>query len=145
MAHGDAVLVCGVRTPFTKAFEQQKEKDAVALGCDAVRGLLAHTHLAPQHIDQVIMGHVVFQNGVANIAREMVLDLELHEQTVGHTVSMACASGLLSLVQVNCVSYTFPYLLGVFTEAYLHVACLRDVGDRGKERGKQGGKELGGA
>eukprot|EP01063_Lacrimia_lanifica_P037636 TRINITY_DN7792_c0_g1_i1.p1 TRINITY_DN7792_c0_g1~~TRINITY_DN7792_c0_g1_i1.p1 ORF type:complete len:465 (+),score=181.81 TRINITY_DN7792_c0_g1_i1:59-1396(+) len=99
-----AVLVHGARTPFVKSFGELYKVDSIGLGVAAVEGLLNKTKLNPEEIDNVIWGNVVLQTTAPNIAREIVIDLNLPKSIVGHSASMACSSGLNSIVQaVNMV------------------------------------------
>ena len=45
-----AVIVAGNRTPFVKAFSEYLSLDTIALGVEAVGGLLA----APTHVNQYV-------------------------------------------------------------------------------------------
>jgi acetyl-CoA acyltransferase len=94
-----AVLVHGVRTPFVKSFGDLMKVDTIGLSVSAVAGLLQRTKLDPEQIDNIVWGNVVMQTNAPNCAREIVIDLNLPKHIVGHSVSMACASGLQSIVQ----------------------------------------------
>eukprot|EP00455_Lapot_gusevi_P012938 TRINITY_DN1622_c0_g1_i1.p1 TRINITY_DN1622_c0_g1~~TRINITY_DN1622_c0_g1_i1.p1 ORF type:complete len:489 (-),score=202.78 TRINITY_DN1622_c0_g1_i1:266-1642(-) len=93
------VLVDGARTPFVKSFGELAECDSIDLGVAAVRGLLAKTKLDPNLIDEVIMGNVVLKSSAPNLAREIVIDLNLPRKVPGVTVSRACLSGLQAIEQ----------------------------------------------
>mmetsp|Transcript_37143 Transcript_37143/g.43373 ORF Transcript_37143/g.43373 Transcript_37143/m.43373 type:complete len:445 (+) Transcript_37143:27-1361(+) len=93
-----AVLVCGVRTPFTRAFGEQLGMDTIDLGCEAVRGLLNKSKLPPSEIDHVAWGGVMMRSGCPNTAREIVIDLDLPLNISAHTETMACASGMKSIL-----------------------------------------------
>lgn len=93
-----AVLVCGVRTPFTRAFGEQLGMDTIDLGCAAVRGLLAKSKLPPSEIDHVAWGGVILRTGCPNTAREIVIDLDLPLGISAHTETMACASGMKAIL-----------------------------------------------
>eukprot|EP01012_Entosiphon_sulcatum_P050840 TRINITY_DN6978_c0_g1_i1.p1 TRINITY_DN6978_c0_g1~~TRINITY_DN6978_c0_g1_i1.p1 ORF type:complete len:469 (-),score=89.90 TRINITY_DN6978_c0_g1_i1:83-1384(-) len=97
----NAVLVAGTRTPFVKAFGDLLKVDAVGLGVASVQGLLAKTNLDPKHVDDLIWGNVVLCTSAPNIAREVVIDLNLPRQIVAHSVSMACASGLKAVLEAD--------------------------------------------
>jgi acetyl-CoA acyltransferase len=98
-----AVIVTGVRTPFTRAFGEQMSLDTIALGTQAVKGLIAKTKVKPEEIDHIVWGGVILVSGAPNTAREIVIDAKLPLHIPGHTETMACASGLkavLSAVQM---------------------------------------------
>jgi acetyl-CoA acyltransferase len=94
-----AVLIKGVRTPFIKAFGPMMKVDSIGLGVAAVGGLLNKTKLDPNHIDEIIWGNVVLNTKAPNIAREIILDLNLPKKITGVTVSRACHSGLEAILQ----------------------------------------------
>ena len=94
-----AVLVHGARTPFVKSFGELYKTDSLGLGVAAVEGLLDKTKLDPQHIDNIIWGNVVLQTTAPNLAREIIIDLNLPKHIVAHMTSQACASGLNAISQ----------------------------------------------
>lgn len=94
-----AVVVGGMRTPFVKAFTHFMELDTIALGVAAARGLLTQLGLPRQALDAVVWGGVILPGASPNVGREIALDLQLPPSTYGSTVSMACASGLLAIVE----------------------------------------------
>lgn len=93
-----AVVVCGTRTPFVRAFSELVSMDNIALSCAAVKGLIERSKIDPNLIDHMVFGGVILQNGAPNIAREVVIDLKLPHKISGHTVTMACASGLQAVL-----------------------------------------------
>ncbi|KAF0983092.1 hypothetical protein FDP41_011070 [Naegleria fowleri] len=94
-----AVIVCGARTPFVKAFGDLMEVDSIGLGVSAVEGLLKKSKLDPNLIDEIIWGNVVLNTKAPNVAREIVIDLNLPKKITGVTVSRACLSGLEAILQ----------------------------------------------
>ena len=92
-----AVIVAGNRTPFVKAFSEYLDLDTIALGVEAVSGLLKRTELDPDVIDGVIWGGVLLPSLAPNVAREIVIDLDLPTQIEANTVTRACASGLQAI------------------------------------------------
>ena len=92
-----AVVVAGNRTPFVKAFSEYLELDTIALGVEAVGGLLARTKLDASELDGIIWGGVLLPSLAPNVAREIVLDLDLPVSVEANTVTRACASGLQAI------------------------------------------------
>jgi acetyl-CoA acyltransferase len=92
-----AVVVAGNRTPFVKAFSEYLELDTIELGVQAVRGLLSRSELDPAELDGVIWGGVLLPSLAPNVAREIVLDLDLPVSVEANTVTRACASGLQAI------------------------------------------------
>lgn len=94
-----AVIVQGVRTPFVKSFGELMKVDTVGLSVAAVGGLMAKSKLDPNEIDHLVWGNVVMQTNAPNVAREIIIDLNLPKHIAAHSTSMACASGLNAIVQ----------------------------------------------
>lgn len=92
-----AVIVGGNRTPFVKAFSEFLNLDTIDLGVEAVRGLLDRTGLDAAELDGVIWGGVLLPSLAPNVAREIVLDLDLPASVEAMTVTRACASGLQAI------------------------------------------------
>jgi len=92
-----AVVVAGNRTPFVKAFSEYLQLDTIALGVEAVGGLLERTQLDTQEIDALIWGGVLLPSLAPNVAREIVIDLDLPTAVEANTVTRACASGLQAI------------------------------------------------
>ena len=92
-----AVIVAGNRTPFVKAFSEYLSLDTIALGVEAVGGLLARTGLDTQDVDSVIWGGVLLPSLAPNVAREIVIDLGMPMSVEANTVTRACASGLQAI------------------------------------------------
>lgn len=86
-----AVIVAGVRTPFTRAGTVFKDLTAVDLGEIAVRELLDRTGQPGESVDQLIYGTVVHDPRAPNIAREVGL-ATLPKSVPATTVSRACAT-----------------------------------------------------
>lgn len=91
------VLVGGARTPFTRAFAELMQLDAIDLGVAAVRGLLERTGVPRDAIDAVVWGGVILPTHAPNVGREIVLDLKLDPRIEARTVTRACASGLQAI------------------------------------------------
>lgn len=92
-----AVIVDGVRTPFVKAFSDYLQLDSIALAGKAVEALLNKSEVPRDEIDSIVWGGVILPSLAPNIAREIALDLNLPFHVQGHTVTMACASGLQAI------------------------------------------------
>lgn len=92
-----AVVVAGNRTPFVRSFGEFVEMDSIALGVEAVKGLLERTKLNRTDIDSVIWGGVILPAAAPNLAREIALDLGLPPSAEGMTCTRACASGLQAI------------------------------------------------
>src|SRR6478736_8615188 len=100
-SNGDRVaIVAGVRTPFAKQGTAFKHLTALDLGKLAVAELLSRTAIKPSEIDQVVYGQVIPSVTVPNIAREIVLGVDLPRSVEAYSVSRACTTSYQSTVNV---------------------------------------------
>ncbi|NRA39526.1 MAG: acetyl-CoA C-acyltransferase [Planctomycetes bacterium] len=90
-------IIDAVRTPLCKAGGQLCAMQADDLGVIPVRELLARNVLAPEEIDEVIIGCVAQPAHAANIARVIALKAGLPDSCIASTVHRNCASGMESL------------------------------------------------
>jgi acetyl-CoA acyltransferase len=98
---GDRVaIVAGVRTPFAKQGTAYRALTALELGKLAVGELLSRTAIKPSDIDQVVYGQVIPSVTVPNIAREIVLGVDLPRSIEAYSVSRACTTSYQSTVNV---------------------------------------------
>ena len=86
-----AVIVGGIRTPFSKSGSDLKDLSAIELGKVAVRELLARSGVPAAAVDQLVFGTVVHDPHAPNIAREVGL-ATLPKTVPAATVSLACAT-----------------------------------------------------
>lgn len=93
-----AVVVMGVRTPFTRAFGELMNADCIDLGAAAVDALVKKSKIDPTEIDHVAWGGVILRSGCPNTAREIIIDLNLPPTISAHTETMACASGMKAVL-----------------------------------------------
>ena len=93
-----AGIVAGARTPFVRSFSDLQSMDAVELAKAATAELLERTGFNPDLLDEVIMGCVMPSLKAPNLAREVVLGLDLPAHIPGMTVARACASSAQALV-----------------------------------------------
>lgn len=85
-------VVHGLRTPFAKRNTAYRNLSARTLGMHAVRELLDAAALNPADLDALIFGQVVPDVQAPNVAREIVLGLDLGATVDAHSVSRACAT-----------------------------------------------------
>jgi acetyl-CoA acyltransferase len=103
MAKGNGervAIVAGVRTPFAKQSSAYKNLTALDLGKLAVAELLQRTGIKPGEIDQLVYGQVIPSVAVPNIAREIVLGVDLPRSVEAYSVSKACITSYQSTVNV---------------------------------------------
>jgi acetyl-CoA acyltransferase len=92
-----AVIVGGVRTPFTRAFAELLQLDAIDLGAAAVKGALERYGVDPQAVDAMVWGGVVLPSASPNVGREIAIEIGLRHDCEAMTVTRACASGLQAI------------------------------------------------
>ena len=99
--NGDRVaIVAGVRTPFARQGTAFRNLTALDLGKLAVAELLSRTALKPSELNQLVYGQVIPSVAVPNIAREIVLGVDLPRTIEAYSVSRACTTSYQSTVNV---------------------------------------------
>ena len=94
----EAVICEPVRTPIGRYGGVLKPLSATELGAQALRGLLTRTGLAPEAIDDVVLGHCYPTSEAPAIGRVVALDAGLPVTVPGLTLDRRCGSGLQSIV-----------------------------------------------
>lgn len=99
-------IVAGARTPQARAFGALASLSAVQLSVHATRSALAKAALAPDQVDEVIMGNVAGPADATNIARVIALQAGIPHSRIAHTVNRNCASGMQAILDgwyaLNC-------------------------------------------
>lgn len=92
-----SVIVSGARTAFGKFGGSLSSLSASDLGGIAIKGALEEIHLAPEEIDQVIIGNVL-QAGQGQIpSRQAAAKAGIPWSVKTETINKVCASGLRSI------------------------------------------------
>ncbi|WP_150137242.1 acetyl-CoA C-acyltransferase FadI [Candidatus Enterovibrio altilux] len=94
-------VVAGLRTPFTLQSTAYADVPAVDLGKILISEMLNRTAIDPKLIDQLVFGQVIQMPEAPNIAREIVLGINMHIHTDAYSVSRACATSFQSIVNVT--------------------------------------------
>lgn len=90
----EAVIISAARTPTGKFQGLLKQFSATDLGAIAVREAIKRAGIAPEDVDEVIMGCVV-QAGLGQApARQAALKAGLPPEVSALTINMVCGSGL---------------------------------------------------
>jgi acetyl-CoA C-acetyltransferase len=95
----EAVICEPVRTPIGRYGGMFKSQSAVDLGVTALRGLLERTGLAPDAVQDVILGHCYPSSEAPAIGRVVALDAGLPVTVPGMQVDRRCGSGLQAVIQ----------------------------------------------
>jgi acetyl-CoA C-acetyltransferase len=90
----DVVIVSAVRTPVGKFQGSLSGMSATQLGALAVREAVKRARLAPEQIDECIMGNVVTAGLGQNPARQAALFGGLPPEVSALTINKVCGSGL---------------------------------------------------
>jgi acetyl-CoA C-acetyltransferase len=87
-----------VRTPIGRYGGMFKSQTAVDLGVAALKGLLERTGLAPEAVQDVILGHCYPSSEAPAIGRVVALDSGLPVTVPGMQVDRRCGSGLQAVI-----------------------------------------------
>src|SRR5579871_5781562 len=90
----DVVIISGVRTPIGKFQGALEPLSAPQLGAIAVREAVKRAKLAPEQVDECIMGNVVSAGLGQNPARQAALHGGLTPEVGAMTINKVCGSGL---------------------------------------------------
>src|SRR5262245_22067966 len=94
----DVYLLSAVRTPIGKFLGGLAEVPAPKLGAVAVAEAMARAGVAPDNVDEVVMGNVV-QAGVGQApARQAALFAGLPDTIAAYAVNKVCGSGLKAVM-----------------------------------------------
>ena len=95
----EAVICEPIRTPIGRYGGMFKARSAVDLGVTALKGLLERTELAPDAVQDVILGHCYPNSDAPAIGRVVALDSGLPVTVPGMQVDRRCGSGLQAVIQ----------------------------------------------
>lgn len=95
----ETVICEPVRTPIGRYGGVFKSLTAVDLGVAALKGLLERTGLAPDAVQDVILGHCYPSSEAPAIGRVVALDAGLPVTVPGMQVDRRCGSGLQAVIQ----------------------------------------------
>ena len=90
----DIVIISAVRPPIGNFQGALKPLSATQLGAIAVKAAVERAGIAPDQIDEVIMGNVVSAGLGQNPARQAALGAGLPVEVAAMTVNKVCGSGL---------------------------------------------------
>ena len=90
----EVVIVAAGRTAIGKFGGTLAKVAASDLGAHVIKGLLAKTGIAPEMVNEVIMGQVLTAGSGQNPARQATLRAGLPDMVPAMTVGMVCGSGL---------------------------------------------------
>ncbi len=92
------VIVSAVRTPIGKFLGSLSSIPATELGALVVREAVARAGVAPDQVDEVIMGNVVGAGLGQNPGRQAAIGADLPDSIPAMTLNKVCGSGLKAVV-----------------------------------------------
>ncbi|MBV8789601.1 MAG: acetyl-CoA C-acetyltransferase [Mycobacterium sp.] len=96
------VVICEpVRTPIGRYGGMFSSQSAVDLGVAALKGLLERTGIAPEAVQDIILGHCYPSSEAPAIGRVVALDSGLPVTVPGMQVDRRCGSGLQAVLQAS--------------------------------------------
>ncbi|KMO84719.1 acetyl-CoA acetyltransferase [Mycolicibacterium chubuense] len=95
----EAVICEPVRTPIGRYGGMFRDLSAVDLGVAALQGLLERTGVAPEAVQDVIVGHCYPSMEAPAIGRVIALDAGLPVTVPGMQIDRRCGSGLQAVIQ----------------------------------------------
>jgi acetyl-CoA C-acetyltransferase len=101
MTGREAVICEPVRTPIGRYGGMFGSLTAVQLGVTALKGLLERTGVAPETVQDVILGHCYPNSEAPAIGRVVALDAGLPVTVPGMQVDRRCGSGLQAVIQAS--------------------------------------------
>jgi acetyl-CoA C-acetyltransferase len=93
----DVVIVAAQRTAIGKFGGALSALPAAELGAQLLRGMLARTAIAPEHVSEVILGQVLTAGAGQNPARQAAIHAGLSYTVPAFTVGKVCGSGLKAI------------------------------------------------
>ncbi|WP_298513071.1 acetyl-CoA C-acyltransferase [uncultured Kordia sp.] len=93
------VIVAAARTPIGSFLSALSTIPAPKLGATAIKGALAQINLAPEHVEEVIMGNVVQAGTGQAPARQAAIFAGIPDTVPCTTVNKVCASGMKAVMQ----------------------------------------------
>lgn len=94
-----ALIVGYARTPFTKFTGQLATQPATALGAHAAKAALARAGVAPDQVDQVVVGQVLQAGAGQNPARQTAVGAGVPMSVPSIAVNAVCLSGAEAVAQ----------------------------------------------
>lgn len=135
----DVFILSAVRTPIGKFGGTLAGMTAADLGAVAATSAMERAFVAPNQVEEVIIGNARQAGGGPNVARQISIRSGVPQEMPAYTVNQACASGMKSIAlgfteiangNLNCV-------LAGGSESMSRVPYLLDGGRWGYRLGNQ--------
>ncbi len=133
----DVVIVSAVRTPVGKFQGALSEMSAVELGAIAVREAVRRAGVAPESVDECLMGCVLPAGLGQNPARQAALRGGLADSVSAMTINMVCGSGLkaVALAAQSVMTGTAEIVVAGGMESMSNAPYLLPQGRKGFRMG----------
>jgi acetyl-CoA C-acetyltransferase len=89
-----AVIIEGARTPIGRFLGSFAGTTTVELGAAAAMEALRRAGVAPEHVDQTIVGHARQAGNGPNTGRQVSIRAGVPEEVSAYNVNLACGSGM---------------------------------------------------
>ncbi len=94
----DAVILGAARTPQGRILGALESLSAVQLGQVAVKAAVERSGIQPEHVHEVILGHVIVAGAGQAIPRQVWIGLNYPNNVGGLSVNKICGSGLKAVM-----------------------------------------------
>ncbi len=94
----DVVIVEACRTAIGSLGGSLRPLEAEDLACGVIHGILDRSQVAPEAVDEVILGQCRQSSDNPNIARIAALRCGIPESSVAYTIMRQCASGMTAVL-----------------------------------------------
>lgn len=91
------VIVAAKRSPIGNFGGSLRDVCTLDLGTQVLQATLKSINLAPQEVNEVILGHVLQAGNGQNIARQIALKSKLNQSVPAYAINKVCGSGLKAL------------------------------------------------
>jgi acetyl-CoA C-acetyltransferase len=102
----DAVIISAVRTPVGSFGGQFADIPATELGARAITAALERAGIAPDQVDEVLLGCVLQAGLGQNPARQAAMLAQIPKEVPATTVNMVCGSGLKAVALASQIIRT---------------------------------------
>ena len=94
----EVVIVSALRTPIGSYGGAFKNYSAVDLGVDVIKESLKQLNLAPEQVDEVILGNILNAGMGQNVARQVAMNAGIPKEVPAMTINQVCGSGLRTVM-----------------------------------------------
>ena len=98
----DVVILSAVRTPIGTFGGSLAPFSAADLGAMVIQAGLEKAGVAPDQVDEVIMGQVLAAGSGQNPARQAAIAAAIPVESTALTINQVCGSGLRAVARLRC-------------------------------------------